>query len=109
MQKNNRFMKNGLLIVAMFLGSQVLSAQEKYVYTIDIQNISNDQVKIELVTPKIKENEIVCSFPKVIPGSYSQKNYGKYIIDFHVTDEKGKSLKTKKINENQYRISNATK
>lgn len=102
-------MKNVFLIVAFIWGNHTLFAQEKYVYTADIKNITNDQVKIELVTPKISENEIVFSFPKVIPGSYSQKNYGKYIVDFKVTDEKGKELKAKKINENQYRIANASK
>ncbi len=109
MHTNFNIGKNITLTIALIFSVFASYAQEKYVYSADLKNIRNDKVSIELITPKIKETEITFSFPKVIPGSYSQKNYGNYVVDFKVLDDKGKELKTKKINENQYRISNAQK
>lgn len=84
-----------------------LSAQSKYVYHVDLKTVKNDQVQINLTTPPIAENQIVFSFPKVIPGSYSEKNYGRFIEGFTAIDKNGKKLKIAKVNENQYEISNS--
>jgi predicted metalloprotease with PDZ domain len=83
-------------------------AQDKYQYSANLINIEDDKVNVELITPTIKEGEIVFSFPRIIPGSYSEKNFGKYIDDFTAIDSKGKKLKIKKLNPNQYQIRNAT-
>lgn len=85
-----------------------LSAQSKYVYNVDLKTVKNDQVQVNLITPSVKENQIVFSFPKVIPGSYSEKNYGRFIEGFTAIDKSGKKLKIEKINDNQYKISNST-
>lgn len=97
-----------LAITSLLALPASLFAQEKYLYSANLSNIEDDRVNIELVTPSIKENEIVFSFPKVIPGSYSEKNFGKYIDDFTATDKAGKKLKAKRLNPNQYEIQNAT-
>lgn len=79
-------------------------AQNKYRYTADLANINNDKVEIKLLVPTIKEITVIFSFPKVIPGSYSEKNFGKFIEDFTATTKDGKKLAVNKINENQYQI-----
>lgn len=84
-----------------------LSAQNKYEYNVDIKNVVDDKVQVILRTPVIDQEEVIFSFPKVIPGSYSEKNYGKYIEGFTALDKDGKKLKISKINPNQYKISNA--
>ncbi|MEO8405509.1 MAG: hypothetical protein ABI480_12965, partial [Chitinophagaceae bacterium] len=93
-------------LLILLLSSHSYS-QEKYNYTADLKNISNDKISIELLTPSVKEDEVTFSFPRVIPGSYSEKNYGKYIDDFKVLDKRGKELKIKKLNQNQYLIKGA--
>ncbi|CAN5670742.1 peptidase M61 [soil metagenome] len=92
------------LIICIALPSLVV-AQNKYQYTADLAKINNDKIEIKLLTPAIKESNIVFSFPKVIPGSYSEKNFGKFIEDFTASAKDGKKLPVKKINENQYRVS----
>ena len=96
-----------LTIVALSISSLNIFSQEKYLYTADIKSIEDDKVTVELLTPAIKEQEAIFSFPKVIPGSYSEKNYGKFIDDFKAFDINGKKLKTSRLNPNQYNISNA--
>lgn len=100
------YMKNTLACL-LFLCPLVICAQEKYLYKADLKNIIDDKVNIELLTPSVKEEKIIFSFPKVIPGSYSQKNFGKYIDDFKAYDKNGKSLQLKKLNANQYEVSSA--
>lgn len=100
-------MKN-VLTFLLFLLSLHLSAQDKYIYTADLKNITDDKVSIELMTPAVKEDEITFSFPRVIPGSYSEKNYGNYIDDFKAYNKENKLLKIKKLNKNQYLIKKAT-
>lgn len=95
------------LFCSLFLFT--IQAQQTYEYKIDLINITDDKVSVQLITPVIKENEILFSFPKVIPGSYSEKNYGRFIESFKAFDADGKTLKTKKINPNQYLIKNAEK
>lgn len=87
----------------------VLVAQLKYVYHTDLSNIEHDKVKVELETPAVKETVIVYSFPRIIPGSYSEKNFGAYIDDFTARDKNGKALKVSKLNANQYKIKQADK
>ncbi|MES2773200.1 MAG: peptidase M61 [Bacteroidota bacterium] len=97
------------LLLALFLGSfQILHAQNRYHYKADLLHIKDDKVAVQLITPTISEQEIVFSFPKVIPGSYNEKNFGKFIDDFIAVDKDGKKLKTNKLNPNQYLISNAS-
>ncbi|MXV14386.1 M61 family metallopeptidase [Hufsiella ginkgonis] len=84
-------------------------AQPVYRYTADLKNISNDKVVIELQTPALKESEAVFSFAKAIPGSYSRKDFGRFIDDLEAYDKEGKSLKADKLNDNQYRIRDAEK
>src|SRR5215216_2589145 len=92
----------------LLLSSFFLSAQNKYSYSVDLKNIVDDKISIELITPSIKEQEITFSFPRVIPGSYSEKNFGSYIEDFKAFNKEGKALELKKINKNQYLIKEAT-
>ncbi|CAN5579397.1 peptidase M61 [soil metagenome] len=95
----------GLVAILPFASA----AQSKYVYHTDLSNIEHDKVKVELETPAITETVIVYSFPRIIPGSYSEKNFGAYIDDFTAIDKNGKTLKVSKLNANQYEIKQADK
>jgi predicted metalloprotease with PDZ domain len=95
------------LCLALLFISTSLFSQQQYLYSADLKNIHNDKVSIQLETPEIKETEVIFSFPKAIPGSYSQKDYGRFIDDLTALNKDEKELKVKKINANQYRISNA--
>ena len=84
-------------------------AQQQYGCKIDLINVTDDKVKVQIKTPSVKETEILFSFPKVIPGSYSEKNYSRFIEKFTAYDAVGKELKTKKENATQYLIRGSDK
>ncbi len=84
------------------------SVKEEVNVTIDINNVKEDKVLVTVVAPKIKTNEITYSVPKIIPGTYSIDDYGKYIEDFKAFDSKGGQLTVTKTDDNTWKIQNAT-
>src|SRR4051812_37551174 len=84
-------------------------AQEDYAYTVDLEHIPKDGINVELRTPAIEASEAVFSIPKIIPGTYGIADYGKFISEVKAFDKEGKALGVTKMNDNQWKISNAGK
>jgi predicted metalloprotease with PDZ domain len=84
-------------------------AQEDYAYTVDLEHIRKDGINVELRTPAIKASEAVFSIPKIIPGTYVIADYGKFISEVKAFDKEGKALGVTRMNDNQWKISNAGK
>lgn len=76
---------------------------------LDLINIDNDRVKVHVTPPKISTNEITYHIPKIIPGTYSEDDYGQYIENFKAFDVKGNSLPIAKLDVNSWKITNAKK
>jgi len=83
------------------------SFSQKYLYKIDLANITGDKLQVELTCPETDLNEVVFSFPASIPGSYMMLNYGNLIESFEALDANGKNLVVKKVNDNSYQIQEA--
>lgn len=90
--------------------SDVTSLKKEEIHVnINLTEIKDDKVLVTVKCPKIKTGEITYNIPKMVPGTYSDDNYGKYIEDLKAFDEKGNSLNVKKNNENSWSIANAKK
>lgn len=74
---------------------------------INLNDIKDDKVMVSVNAPKITTDEIIYSIPKIIPGTYSEDNFGKFIDDLKAYDAKGTLLTVKKTDENSWSISNA--
>lgn len=68
-----------------------LHAQE-YKYVLDLKNVVNDKVKVTLHCPPIKEKQAEFIMPRAIPGSYSWKEYGRFLSEVKAFDENGRSI-----------------
>ena len=98
------------LFIASFLFISVyLSGQNTIVYSIDLNKLTHDKLSVQVKTPKFKEDQIDFFFPKIVPGTYANYDFGRYISDFQAFDAQGKSLSVVKKNVNQYQIKNAVK
>jgi predicted metalloprotease with PDZ domain len=80
-----------------------------YRFTIDLVNVNNDMVKVELRTPAIAKNSISYHIPKIVPGTYSEDDYGRYIEQFKAFDKNGDTLPVIRTDVNSWAISNADK
>ncbi|MBK9613952.1 MAG: hypothetical protein IPO34_21815 [Dehalococcoidia bacterium] len=45
--------------------------------------------------------------PKIVPGTYSIYDFGRFIFEFNAYDKKGNKLKFEPVDVNQYKIFNA--
>jgi predicted metalloprotease with PDZ domain len=82
------------------------SAKEVNV-SIDLVNIKDDRVQVTAYAPIITEETTTYSIPKIIPGTYSEDNYGKYVENFKAFCKKGNPLTVIKLDENTFEIKDA--
>jgi predicted metalloprotease with PDZ domain len=84
-----------------------VSGQDAYHYSVDLTKVSNDQLSVELIVPPISKKEINYYFPKIVPGTYMNSNYGKYVHDLKAFSKKGASLNVNQTGDNSWQISDA--
>ncbi|MCU0360101.1 MAG: peptidase M61 [Bacteroidia bacterium] len=101
-------MKPIVLFLSLFFINRV-SADESYRYSVDLTKVANDKVSVTLTPPDIKENEILFSFPAMVPGTYEVYNFGRFITNFTVIGKDGSSIQVTKVDVNTYKISPAGK
>ena len=80
---------------------------ENVAVAINLNDVNDDKVLVTITAPKINTDEVTYSIPKIVPGTYSIDNYGKYIEDFKAFDNKGTVLTVAKIDDNTWSIKNA--
>ena len=97
------------ILVSFLLLTGLAKAQNSYRYIIDLNKIADDQLQVELLTPTVRGNTVVFAFPKIIPGTYSISDYGKFISNVKAFDKSGKALAVSRQGENQWKIASAAK
>lgn len=100
---------NFFLLCVFLVLSSLTNAQEIYKYSVDLTKADGDQLMIKLNCPKIPGNTTVFYLPKIVPGTYMNSNYGKYVHDLKAYDKRGKELPVKKLDDNGWTISKANK
>src|SRR6187397_2258017 len=99
-----------LVIICIALPASGQSKKtNNYQYTVGLTHVVDDKVKVELLAPRISSSEITFYLPKIVPGTYAIADYGRYVADFNALDKKGKPLPVEKINDNAWKIKNATR
>ena len=94
-----------------FVSFSFVSAQDNtdstYFVEVDVKNITNDQVSVTLFPPDIKVDTIIYNIPKIVPGTYSISDFGRYIDSLKAFDENGQMLSVEQIDPNRWRIANS--
>jgi predicted metalloprotease with PDZ domain len=101
--------KKIFLTLFVFVISFKIGLAQQYTYTVDLQNVTTDRVKVTCMVPSQTADRIDFIFPNVIPGSYALKEYGRYIDQFNAYDENGNKLKVKKADRYNFSILGASK
>ena len=76
--------------------------------TIDLVNVIDDKVKVEIDPGRITSESVTYKIPKTVPGTYSNDNYGQYVENLIALDYKDNPLTVTKIDDNSWKIDNAT-
>ncbi|MEJ8757441.1 peptidase M61 [Pontibacter sp. H259] len=106
-----------LSLVTCFGCSTVKSAQTttqtntsgNYEVTLDLTQAKNDRIPVSVVAPAIKTKEVVYNMPKIVPGTYSVSDFGRFVTDFKAFAKNGSALPVEKLDTNRWRIKNAEK
>lgn len=79
--------------------------QEKYQCSIDLNDVQDKKIKVNIITPKSVKGKYIFQFPKTVPGTYANLNYGRLISDFEAYDENNQPLTVTKKEPNTFMIS----
>jgi len=98
------------LAIAVSFGSMAFAQKSKDVkVAIDLKNVKDDKVMVTITPPAIDTETTTFFIPKIVPGTYSEDNYGKYIEGLKAFDKKGKELTITRPDENSWKIEGAKK
>lgn len=86
-----------------------LAAQPMYKYNVDLTKVTDDQLSVNLVCPAIAKDEINFYLPKIVPGTYMNSNYGKYVHNLKAFDKNDKELPVTQSGDNGWTIKKAKK
>ncbi len=75
--------------------------------TINLNTVKDDKVEVTIITPKFTTEEAIYNLPKIIPGTYSEDDYGQLVEDIKAFDAKGNILEIIKSSDNSWLIKNA--
>jgi predicted metalloprotease with PDZ domain len=84
-----RFFAPAVFLFTCFNGA---IAQNSYQYSVDITKPVNDELKVTLITPKVTKPEIIFYMPKIVPGTYTNSDFGKFVKNVKAFDKAGKPL-----------------
>ncbi len=77
--------------------------------SINLSEVTDDKAPVVINPGRFTEETVTYRLPRVVQGTYSVSDFGKYIDDFKALDYDGNELSSTKVDDNTWTISNATK
>lgn len=93
------------LVLFVFLAS--LCHGQSYQYSVNLNDTTGDRLNVTLVCPPVDQQEIIFFMPKIVPGTYMNSNFGKYVHDLKAFSKDGKALPVSKRDDNSWTIKQA--
>ncbi len=95
--------------ITFFALAPVLWAQVPSVYrfSLDLRQTEGDQLSVSLLVPEAESDTLIYALPKIIPGTYSVYDFGRFVTDFRAYDQANEPLPVARLNDNQWQITDA--
>ncbi|ALJ06882.1 peptidase M61 [Pseudalgibacter alginicilyticus] len=77
--------------------------------SIDLTAVKNDKLPVIINPGRFVSETVTYRLPRVVQGTYSVGDFGKYVDDFKAFDYKGNEITVSKIDTNTWIINTATK
>ncbi|HZW63896.1 MAG TPA: peptidase M61 [Flavobacteriaceae bacterium] len=84
-----------------------LALQNPIEATMDLTQVVEDKVPVKINPGRFTQETVIYRLPKVVQGTYSVSDFGKYVDDFKAFDYNGKELTVSKTDTNTWTINNA--
>lgn len=85
-----------------------LATANPIVTSINLSAVKDDKAPVVINPGRFTQETVTFRLPRVVQGTYSVSDFGKYIADFKAIDYDGNELTTTKTDENTWTIANAT-
>ncbi|MFV0540941.1 MAG: hypothetical protein ACK5MZ_06845 [Aestuariibaculum sp.] len=76
--------------------------------TVNLTKVENDKVPVTINPGRFTSETVTYRLPKVVQGTYSVSDFGKYIDNIKAFDYKGNEMPVEKLDTNSWTIANAT-
>lgn len=86
-----------------------LAQEAVYQVSIDLKKVKEDKLQVTYTLPPVDQEEIEFQMPKIVPGTYSIYDFGRFSSDFKAFDQDGNELPTDSVTQNRRLIKNAKK
>ena len=106
-------MRHYLLAVLSFAlliscGSKTAKNQRQQIQTtIDLVNVIDDKITVDIIAPTITTDQVTFYMPEIVPGTYSDSDFGNFIENVRAFTLKGETLPIVKKGDNEWQIDNA--
>ena len=87
----------------MLIASPYL-AKSQHKFTIDLNDISDDQFKVTLIPDELSRQNDIFQFAAIAPGTYSIMDIGRFVRSFTAFDANGDTLNSQQISTNQWKL-----
>ena len=110
----NFFAILGLSVILLGCGAAKPNADDLAVNNpietaLDLTAVVDDKVPVTINPGRFTTETVTYRLPRVVQGTYSVSDFGKYIEDLKAIDYSGNELEVSKIDTNTWTISDATK
>lgn len=95
------------LFTAASVSAQTGSDREAHRLVLDLIHIDDKTVEVTLYPPAIDADTAVYNMPKIVPGTYSISDFGRFTTDFHAISRKGDTLTVVRLDTNRRAIADA--
>lgn len=85
------------------------ASENKYRVSVDLNQVNDDKVQVSVLVPKLNQPETIYNMPKIVPGTYSISDFGRFVSDFQAFDKNGTPLTVQRLDTNRWKILNASK
>ncbi len=82
---------------------------QKYTVNIDLINVTDDKVNVTIQSPSLGKDSVEFHIPKIVPGTYSISDFGRFVSEFKAMDVDGNELQSSKLSENRWLIPMSSK
>ena len=95
--------------VVLLLAFQSVAAQDDraYKFFADLTAVKDDKIPIVLEVPELQQDTVTYYLPKIVPGTYSISDFGRFVEEFQAFDKEGKPMAVSKPSVNGWTIGNA--
>ena len=97
-----------ILLLLSFAFTANIYAQQSYSIHIDLTKADADRVPVEITVPTIEQDEVEYHMPKIVPGTYSISDFGRFIDEFKALDAEGNMLEVENVSTNRWTIKDAS-